>query len=125
MYAEENCIFEEMDFIAKVEDTQRPNIQEIAKSLEKMGIQVKQILKIPGVITGSKPACTPGPTEDQGYPSVERGSSNQENAIRSSLYLSASSIHTGAWSLFFSHPRTWRSTPAATRRFFRGAFSRK
>lgn len=42
-----------MDFIAKVEDSQRSNIQEIARSLEKMGIQVRQVLKIPGVITGS------------------------------------------------------------------------
>jgi len=30
--------------------------------------------------------------------------------------LSASSIHVGAWSLAFSQPRTWRSTPAVFRR---------
>ena len=61
-----------MDFIAKVEDTQRPNIQEIAKSLEKMGIQVRQILRIPGVITGSSPRVPLAQLKIKGIASVER-----------------------------------------------------
>jgi len=65
------CIFEEMNFIAKIEDSQRGNIQEIAKSLEKMGIQVKQILKIPGVITGSSRRMPLAKLRIKGIASVE------------------------------------------------------
>lgn len=61
-----------MDFIAKVEDKQRPNIQEIAKSLENMGIQVKQILRIPGVITGSSPSLSLRQLKIKGIQSVEQ-----------------------------------------------------
>ena len=42
-----------MNFIATVEDNQRSNIQEIAKSLEKVGVQVREVMRISGVITGS------------------------------------------------------------------------
>ncbi len=42
-----------MNFIATVEDNQRSNIQEIAQSLEKMGVQVREVMRISGVITGS------------------------------------------------------------------------
>jgi hypothetical protein len=42
-----------MNFIATVEDNQRSNIQEIARSLEKMGIQVREVMRISGVITGT------------------------------------------------------------------------
>lgn len=42
-----------MNFIATVEDDQRSNIQEIAKSLEKMGIRVRDVMRITGVITGT------------------------------------------------------------------------
>jgi len=42
-----------MDFIATVEDSQRSNIQEIANTLEKMGIRVREVMRISGVITGS------------------------------------------------------------------------
>lgn len=42
-----------MNFIATVEDNQRSNIQEIAKSLEKVGVQVRDVMRLSGVITGS------------------------------------------------------------------------
>lgn len=42
-----------MNFIATVEDNQRSNIQEIARSLEKVGVQVREVMRISGVITGS------------------------------------------------------------------------
>jgi hypothetical protein len=61
-----------MDFIAKVEDNQRGNIQEIARSLEKMGIQVRQILRIPGVITGSSRRMPLAQLKIKGIQSVER-----------------------------------------------------
>ena len=61
-----------MNFIAKIEDNQRGNIQEIARSLEKMGIQVKQILKIPGVITGSSRRMPLAQLKIKGIASVER-----------------------------------------------------
>ena len=61
-----------MDFIAKVENSQRSNIQEIAKSLEKMGIQVKKILKISGVITGSSLSVPLGRLKIKGIQSVEQ-----------------------------------------------------
>jgi hypothetical protein len=60
-----------MDFIAKIEDNQRSNIQEIAKSLEKMGIQIKQILRIPGVITGSSRRMPLARLKIEGIQSVE------------------------------------------------------
>jgi len=61
-----------MDFIAKVEDNQRSNIQEIAQSLEKMGIKVRQILRIPGVITGSSRRMPLAQLKIKGIQSVER-----------------------------------------------------
>jgi len=42
-----------MNFIATVEDNQRSNIQEIARSLEKVGVKVREVMRITGVITGS------------------------------------------------------------------------
>lgn len=42
-----------MNFIATVEDNQRSNIQEIARSLEKVGVKVRGVMRISGVITGS------------------------------------------------------------------------
>ena len=47
-----------MNFIATVEDNQRSNIQEIAQSLEKMGVQVREVMRISGVITGSSRSLT-------------------------------------------------------------------
>lgn len=61
-----------MDFIAKIEENQRGNIQEIAKSLEKMGIQIRQILRIPGVITGSSGRMPLAQLKIKGIQSVER-----------------------------------------------------
>lgn len=61
-----------MNFIAKVEDSQRGNIQEIARSLEKMGIQVRKILKISGVITGSSRRMPLAQLKIEGIASVER-----------------------------------------------------
>ena len=42
-----------MNFIATVEENQRSNIQEIARSLEKVGVKVREVMRISGVITGS------------------------------------------------------------------------
>ena len=42
-----------MKFIATVEDSQRSNIQEIANTLEQMGVRVRVVMRISGVITGS------------------------------------------------------------------------
>jgi hypothetical protein len=42
-----------MNFIATVEDNERSNIQEIARSLEKVGVKVREVMRITGVITGS------------------------------------------------------------------------
>jgi hypothetical protein len=42
-----------MNFIATVEDNQRSNIREIARSLEKVGVKVREVMRISGVITGS------------------------------------------------------------------------
>ena len=61
-----------MNFIAKVENSQRSNIQEIAKSLEKMGIRVKKILKISGVITGSSSSVPLAQLKIKGIQSVEQ-----------------------------------------------------
>ena len=61
-----------MEFIAKIEENQRGNIQEIAKSLEKMGIQIRQILRIPGVITGSSRRMPLAQIKIKGIQSVER-----------------------------------------------------
>jgi hypothetical protein len=47
-----------MNFIATVEDNQRSNIQEIASALEKMGVQVREVMRISGVITGSSRSLT-------------------------------------------------------------------
>ena len=42
-----------MNFIATVEENQRSNIQEIALALEKVGVKVREVMRISGVITGS------------------------------------------------------------------------
>ena len=42
-----------MEFIAKIETAQQSNIQEIASTLERMGIHIKQILRLTGTITGN------------------------------------------------------------------------
>jgi len=59
-----------MNFIAKVEDNQMSNIQEIAKSLEKMGIQIKKIMKITGTIAGTGPSTSLGKLKIKGIKSA-------------------------------------------------------
>jgi hypothetical protein len=59
-----------MDFIAKIEDNQ--NIREIAQSLEQMGIRVKQVLKVTGVITGSSGSLPLRQVKIKGIQSVEQ-----------------------------------------------------
>jgi len=61
-----------MDFIAKVEDSQKSNIQEIAQSLEKMGIQIKRIMRITGTISGSSRSLPLAQIKIKGIKSVEQ-----------------------------------------------------
>jgi len=66
------CIFGEMDFIAKIEESQKSNIQEIAKSLEKMGIEIKRIMRITGTISGSSSSLPLAQIKIKGIKSVEQ-----------------------------------------------------
>ena len=66
------CTFGKMDFIAKIEESQKSNIQEIAKSLEKMGIQVKRIMRITGTISGSSSSLPLTQIKIKGIKSVEQ-----------------------------------------------------
>lgn len=68
-----------MNLIMKVEDNQRGNIQEIARTLEKMGVRIKQILKVSGVITGSSPRMSLAKLKIKGIQSVE-----QDRTVRAS-----------------------------------------
>ncbi|WP_431209462.1 hypothetical protein ACQ86N_25225 [Puia sp. P3] len=61
-----------MDFIARVEDNQKPNIQEIAQSLVKMGIRVKRIMRITGTISGSSGSLSLAELKIKGIKSVEQ-----------------------------------------------------
>ena len=61
-----------MLFIAKVEEGQKPNIQQIAKSLEGMGIEVKRVMKMTGTITGDSGAMKLAQVKIKGIESVER-----------------------------------------------------
>jgi hypothetical protein len=61
-----------MDFIAKVEDSQKSNIQEIAQSLEKMGIRIKRIMRITGTISGSSRSLSLAELKIKGIKSVEQ-----------------------------------------------------
>jgi len=61
-----------MLFIAKVEEGQKPNIREIAKSLEGMGVQVKRVMKLTGTITGDSGALSLGKVKIKGIESVEK-----------------------------------------------------
>lgn len=60
-----------MELIMVVEATQRRNIQEIAKTLEKMGVRIKQVLKVSGVITGSSPRMSLAKLKVKGIQKVE------------------------------------------------------
>jgi len=61
-----------MLFIAKVEEGQKPNIREIAKSLEGMGVQVKRVMTLTGTITGDSGALSLGKVKIKGIESVEK-----------------------------------------------------
>jgi len=61
-----------MRFIAKVEEGQRPNIRQIAKSLEGMGVAVSRIMKLTGTITGDSGAVTLSKLKIKGIESVEK-----------------------------------------------------
>ena len=61
-----------MEFIAKVEDNQRPHIREIAASLEGMGIQVRRIMRITGTIFGSSRSLPLAKVKIKGIKSVEQ-----------------------------------------------------
>lgn len=60
-----------MDFIARVEDNQKPNIREIAQSMTKMGIRVKRIMRITGTISGSSGSLSLAELKIKGIKSVE------------------------------------------------------
>jgi hypothetical protein len=68
----EFCIFGEMDFIAKIEESQKSNIQEIAKSLEKMGIRINRIMRITGTISGSSGSLSLAEIKIKGIKSIEQ-----------------------------------------------------
>jgi hypothetical protein len=61
-----------MDFIAKIEESQKSNIQEIAKSLEKMGIRINRIMRITGTISGSSGSMALPELKIKGIKSVEQ-----------------------------------------------------
>lgn len=61
-----------MLFIAKVEEGQKPNIREIARSLEGMGITVKRVMTLTGTITGDSGALSLGKVKIKGIESVEK-----------------------------------------------------
>ena len=59
-----------MNFIAKVEEGQKPNIREIARSLEGMGIRVRRVMQLTGTITGDSGALSLGQVNIKGIHSV-------------------------------------------------------
>jgi hypothetical protein len=61
-----------MQFIAKVEDGQKPNIREIAGRLEGMGITVKRVMTITGTITGDSGVLSLAKVKIKGIASVEK-----------------------------------------------------
>jgi hypothetical protein len=60
-----------MDFIAKVEEDRRSGIQEIAGALEKLGVRVKQVQPVLGVIAGSSEGLSLEQLKIGGIASVE------------------------------------------------------
>lgn len=61
-----------MEFIAKIEDSQIAHIQEIAESLEKLGIRITHILRSTGIIAGSSPSMPLKKLKIQGIASIQR-----------------------------------------------------
>jgi len=68
-----------MEVIMVVETSQRRNIQEIATTLGKMGVRVKQVLKVTGVITGTSPRMSLAKLKIKGIQTVE-----QDRTVRAS-----------------------------------------
>lgn len=60
-----------MHFIARIEDSQREKIREIAGSLEKMGAKVREVLPVLGLITGSSEALSLEQVKIKGVAAVE------------------------------------------------------
>ncbi|HEV3412637.1 MAG TPA: hypothetical protein VG101_09160 [Puia sp.] len=60
-----------MDFVAKIEDSQRERIGEIAGSLEKMGVRVRQVQPILGLITGASETLSLEQLKIEGIAMVE------------------------------------------------------
>jgi hypothetical protein len=58
--------------LAKVEDGQKPNIQQIARDLEGMGIRVSRVMKVTGIITGESGGLTLRQVKIKGIQKVER-----------------------------------------------------
>lgn len=61
-----------MEFIARVEESQKSNIQEIANALEKMGIRIKRIMRITGTISGSSTSLPLAELKIKGIKSIEQ-----------------------------------------------------
>ncbi|HET6253357.1 MAG TPA: hypothetical protein VFE32_04760 [Puia sp.] len=60
-----------MEFIAKVEESRRAHIREIAESLGKMGVEVRQVQPILGLITGVSEVLSLEQVKIEGIASVE------------------------------------------------------
>jgi hypothetical protein len=60
-----------MNFIAKVEDNRRAQITEIAGALEKLGVRVRQVQPILGLIAGSSEVLSLEQVKIEGIASVE------------------------------------------------------
>lgn len=60
-----------MNFIAKVEDSRRAQIPEIAGALEKLGVRVRQVQPVLGLIAGSSETLSLEQVKIDGIASVE------------------------------------------------------
>ena len=60
-----------MDFVAKIEDSQRERIREIAGALEKLGARVREVLPLLGLIMGSSETLSLEQLKIAGIVSVE------------------------------------------------------
>lgn len=60
-----------MNFIARVEDSQREKIRQIARSLENMGVRVREVLPLLGLISGSSEALSLEQVKVKGIVAVE------------------------------------------------------
>lgn len=61
-----------MKFVATIDNIHLSRIDEIAKSMRKMGVQVDKVLKITGIITGSTKNKTLQEIKIKGVASVEK-----------------------------------------------------